>query len=223
MYSKKQRKAHKRGQKVRMGRGREIPASGDTFEPTRQERALGAELKFIDSVIVGAAMAVAGTIITNGTDQTLNGIPQGATDSDRVGNLVLAEELEVRWTVETLAAATAADTCRVIYYLDHQCNGAAAAGADILAETTVRGFRNMEKLERFTILKDLYFVINNQNSTSTTEKSGKFKVRLNVPIRFTGAAGTIGGITENNINCLVFSDTANPQFSHTTRVLYRDA
>jgi len=199
-----------------------------------------AERKFLDVTIADNSISAGGDIQNSGT---LVVIPQGAGESERVGRKVIIRKMmfrgditlnEYAGTVE--ADASAANRVRVIFYLDKQCNGAAAVTADILAVATPvsNGFNNLTNRDRFVILKDKFIDLNPMALAKATtnfvrprvNKSMFFAKSCDIPVEYSGTAGTIGEIRSNNIGCLLLADSAAAGFpctvTGTVRFRYTD-
>lgn len=182
--------------------------------------ATGGEQKFLDVAISDLSLSNTGDIMNGGT---LVVIPQGAGESERVGRKVTIRKFMFRGQLSLLAytgtaAAEAAlsNRARVIFYLDKQCNGAAATAGDILGPGTVSidSFNELVNKGRFLILKDKMVTMTPPaiawNGTAISRpavtKQLFFSKKCNIPIEYD--AGGTGGITEirsNNIGCLAIS------------------
>ncbi len=144
-------------------------------------------------------------------------IAQGVEESERIGRKCTIRSINWRFQVnlpEVDAAATPATptTVRLIVYLDKQCNGAAAAGTDLLETADIHSFRNLSNVGRFVFLLDKVVCIN--YLTMASDGAGvvsmgqvfrefTFFKKCNFPIEFNGATGAIAEIRSNNIGVLV--------------------
>lgn len=101
------------------------------------------------------------TLIGGFAPQLLNGLAQGAAQSQRIGNKVAMKSVRIRGQILNLAT-TVATYGRIIVYYDKQTNGANCANSDLLQTTTsvpgntttVFSELNLTNVERFTILRD---------------------------------------------------------------------
>ncbi len=171
------------------------------------------ELKFHDVDINDAVIATGGVIHNGGT---INIIPQGVTEVQRIGRKCTVRSVHWKYRVdlpEVTAVATpnTIDEVRVIMYMDRQANGAAAAATDILETATIRSFRNLANSGRFVILMDRLHVINwgTLASSVATEvqqaevvREYSFNKKCEIPLEFSAAAGTIDEIRSNNLGIL---------------------
>lgn len=110
------------------------------------------ELKFFDTPI-SFTFDVTGEIPATGQ---LCLIPQGITESTRIGRTCVIRQILVRLLLNTNpAAVTAGDAGYLALLLDTQCNGTAAAIADIYTPAVALGqaMPNSDNSERFTVLK----------------------------------------------------------------------
>jgi len=196
----------------------------------------GTEQKFLDVQIADASVGATGDIQNSGT---LLVIASGAGESQRVGRKVTIRKMMVRgeatlneYDGATAADASAANRVRIIFYLDKQCNGAAATAGDILGPGTVNvnSFNELVNKGRFTILKDKIITLNPmalaKDGTNyvrpRVNKSFFFAKKCNIPIEYdTGGTGAITEIRSNNIGCLLVADSAVAGFPCTVTALVR--
>jgi len=117
---------------------------------------------------------------------------------------------------------------RVIVFVDKQANGATAAVLNLLETANIQSFRNMDEVDRFTILHDQIHesvvVTTNALHTSGQIKWYSINKKLNLPIHFSAAAGAITELRSNNIGILYISDeaAANVNLAN-VRVKFTDA
>ncbi len=139
MSTKRKRKTWKKGKAPRRGPG---PSWKRTRLETVVAEAVAAagvkpELKFHDVGIIDAAIAGTGTIVE---DSCLT-IPEGTTESTRIGRKITVHQIGWRFAITKIAEATAANdtSCvvRLLVYLDKQTNGAAAGMKERLAATDI--------------------------------------------------------------------------------------
>ncbi len=190
----------------------------------------GGELKFFDTTRADTAMGSSGAI----ANLSLNLIPQGVTESERVGrkcrirSLVMRGEM-VQPTTTDVAAAGAKG--RVIIYVDKQCNGATAAVLDILDTATVNSFRNLANSGRFQILMDKTYNMSvrasagNGTANDTAEwlvPWSFFKSTCDIPIEFDNTTGAITEVKTNNIGVLTIANEGATLFGYIARVRFSD-
>lgn len=192
--------------------------------PYRSRRTTS-ELKFFDTVKGVTTAANTGTILSN----SLNLIPQGADEDERIGRSIVVKKIMVQGTAflpGTATVADAADSLRLILYYDKQANKAAAAVTDILATASVWSFNNLSNSKRFQILKQKRFAITATagNGASTSERQIMFQmyVKGDFPIEFNSTLGVIGEITSGNIGILGISQDSKVQVAYTARVRFSD-
>ncbi len=193
-----------------------------------------AELKFLDTAKGLTVFALAGVVF----DESLNIIPQGSTESNRVGRKVVVKHIHFRGLVQSGVATTASTTdqvYRIIVYCDKQTNGAVAAVTDILESATVLSHYNLANSGRFRILYDQMrgLPINAMAQTAAgtftsvaTDFKWEIKLRVSIPLEFdnTFADGRLTTIRSNNIGIigLSFSDTGPPLIQYVCRIRYSD-
>lgn len=162
----------------------------------------GAELKFFDTSL---SFPVDATGEVPATGQ-LNLIPQGTTESQRIGRKCVIKSIQLRGiaTFAPAAAATAADVVNLFVVLDKQCNGAAAAFTDVFVGSSANtSLRNMANSSRFVILKTYRWAFNPMSGATTaynnTTRTFDWYKRCNIPLEFSSTTGAIGEIRSNNI------------------------
>ncbi len=201
----------------------------------RYARAGGAgELKFHDVEVDDAIVSATGTIQNAGT---INVIPQGVTEVQRIGRKCTIRSINWRFApdkVEVNNAATpdGSEVIRVILYLDKQCNGATAAVTDILETATHRSFRNLSNSGRFQILMDKTYTMNaltfsydtagSQGDSAEVIREATFYKKCSIPIEFNSTTGAIAEIRSNNLGVLLISRSGTGGFTSSIRLRFSD-
>lgn len=191
------------------------------------------EKKYFDTVYAATGIVTAGGFTTS-----WNLIPQGTTKNTRIGNKCTVTNINVHGYVNlaTQAAnAVVGDKVRWIVFVDRQANGAVpAAISDLIqtmpgASTDVHSFRNMDNVDRFVILKDKSYTMNQGTQSGALGSAGvireiKMNKKCNIPLEFSSTTGAITEIRSNNIMCLFINTSGNNNsgFAMTTRVKYSD-
>ncbi len=191
----------------------------------RGRRGGDGELKFFDTTRAAVTPAIAGTIV----DASLNLIPQGVLENNRIGRRCTLKSLQMNITTTIASTANVADgsdRLRVIIYQDKQTNGATAATLDLLQTAVINSFYNLENQMRFRILHDSNHIMS-QNvffAAATPLKRGFFKVskRLNIPLEFSGVAGALTELRSNNIGVLMLTESTDVTIAYTARVRFSD-
>lgn len=209
----------------------------------------GAEKKYFDVCLPVTTLPNAGTnILPAFLDVgTLVNIPRGDSNHEREGAKITVTGLDVRFEVgmnqhESTTYASvfpAATLFRIFVYIDTQCNGGAAPLTTLFEATntsdasTLNVFNNLQNTGRFKTLIDKYIITTvppmtfntNTHTYNVGGSIGVFKkhITLNLPIRYSGDAGSITNITTNNIGVLVMSNySQHHKVSFRTRVRYLD-
>ncbi len=190
------------------------------------------ELKFFDTSVAMTGISATGTLNTS-----LNLIPQGTTESNRIGRKCTIKSIHWRHNLqlpEIDADATPQETGRIrlIMYQDKQCNGGAATTALILNTSDVNSFHNLEEQGRFRILLDKTVAMNATSgfsdgagvaSASAVNKYAVFKKKCTIPLEYSNTDGALTGIRSNNVGILAISGgTATCDLSGRVRVRYSD-
>lgn len=220
----------KRRRVVRGGQGfQRVGGYYGRYAPTlrgRMAHSLG-ELKFFDTIRAQQSSATAGVI----HNSSLVLIPQGVTESTRVGRKCTLKKLSLKGQISMGSITTIGDTenqVRFIIYLDKQCNGATAAVTDILESASVNSFRNLANSGRFQVLKDFKHVLMPRSCFAGASVPTVVKIscnlNLNLPIEYSSTTGALTEIRSNNIGILSVCDSALglPSVAYTVRARFGD-
>ncbi len=189
------------------------------------------EWKFLDTTLNDAIVSATGTVTP-----TVNIIPQGVTESERVGRKCMIKSFHWRYQVslaerDAVANPFPGDTLRIVLYVDKQCNGAGIATGDLLENAAFHSFRNLSNSGRFTVLMDKLHTLNYGGMASDTGsvvsqsevvENYTFNKSLNLPIEFSSTTGAIGEIRSNNIGVFLISSTGTCRFDSTIRIRFSD-
>ncbi len=189
------------------------------------------ELKFFDSTLTDAVVATGGNF-TN----SINKIPQGVTESERVGRKCTLKSLWWRYQVtlprqDAVVVSSNGDSIRIVLYLDKQANGATATAADLLETDTFHGFRNLSNQNRFVWLYDKIHNVNYSGMASdgagvVSQEPKTFNFmcykKLDLPVEFSGTTGAIGEIKSNNLGVMLMSANGICGFDSNIRLRFSD-
>lgn len=190
----------------------------------------GAEDKFFDGTRAQVTVTAAGLI----SNDSLNLIPQGVTESTRVGRKCTLKSLMLRGNcllATTTIQANTDDTVRLIIYHDKQANGATAAIGDILDGTPVwNGFNNLANSQRFRILHSEFIEMNTlagggptaDDQYADTSKFFSCYKKLNMPLEFSSTTGAITEIRSNNIGVMLIGRAGLSSIEYRWRLRYSD-
>jgi len=194
----------------------------------RPLRAPTGELKFFDTIVAGTALAITGVI----TSPSLNLVPQGITESQRIGRKITIKGITIRFLTQfNNGTAQTGEVLRIMVVHDKQNNGAAAAVTitDVLETASEGSFNNLANKSRFTTLMDVYKPFNKITDIGTNINefldAWVWHKDLNMPIEFDNsfADGRISTIRSSNI--LVFGLTLNSttvNLGYTARIRFTD-
>ncbi len=170
------------------------------------------ELKFHDIAVDDASIAVNGVIQNTGS---INLIPQGVTEVQRVGRKCVIRSINWRYNLQIAAQAnlTSDETIRMIMYVDKQANGATATVTGILETDDYQSFRNLANSGRFNILYDKTHSLNasagggdgTANDAAPMNINRAFYKKCSIPLEFDSTTGAITEIRSNNIGILTVS------------------
>ncbi len=160
----------------------------------------------------------------------LNLVPQGVTESTRVGRKIWVQSISMRGVAVYDPAATNNSTTDVVLMVvqDTQCNGAAAAATDVMEGNLATTFGNLANQGRFKILKR--FVMNLASGAGvdgaygTKSRNYEWHKNCNIPIEFDSTTGVLTEVTSNNLFLLASSAVTDDlvTFTGTTRIRYTD-
>jgi len=162
----------------------------------------GNELKFFDTTL---SYNVDFTAEVPATGQVCL-IPQGVTESTRVGRKCVIKSIGVKAIVNcTYGAGTTVKGCTSMWLvLDKQCNGAAAAATDVTDGGPLPYAQmNLANSSRFVILKRWDHVWYPKAGVSTAwgdeSRFINYFKKCNIPLEFDSTTGAITEIKSNNV------------------------
>ncbi len=194
----------------------------------RKQSTVFQEWKFFDTESAASVQpATTGTI----TNLSLNLIPQGTSESERIGRKCTIRSIEIVGDTglnPTTNLSQVGDFNRIIVYIDKQCNGASAAVLDILRAADHLSFRNLAEIKRFRILWDKTHTHNataaggngTANDSAHHVKRWHYKKMLNLPIEFDDTTGAITEIRSNNIGILMITASARVTLHYNVRLRF---
>lgn len=153
----------------------------------------------------------------------LNLIPQGTSESTRIGRKVVVKSIQINGHL--LCNPGAGNTPSEINYiwlvLDKQCNGAAASAADVLTGTAFQtALPNVDNSQRFVILRK--FVIQTESKAGVATawalscRPWTFYKKVNIPIDFSSTTGAITEIRSNNLFLLAGTNQTGDDLTNVT-------
>lgn len=195
-------------------------------------RAAPEELKFHDVDVDQAAADLSAGVILN--TSSINFIPQGVTESNRLGRKCTVKSINWRGAIELASVAGAglqiAQTWRMMLVLDKQCNGSVVTVTDVLESANYQSFNNLSNKGRFRTLSDKTFTLNPQagagdgavDDTSPVRVDFTFFSKCNIPLEIS-STGTpvIADIRSNNFFVLLISNSASAIMSLDSKVRLR--
>lgn len=202
------------------------------------------EIKYADVAFSDDNFQVIGSF----TPILLNGLAQGAGQTQRIGNKIAMKSLRVRGQILQLATAVAT-YARIIIYYDKQTNGNPCAAGDLLlttttapvAATSVFSELNLQNVERFLILRDYVVSLpsasyaagvqtnvgfdpgQNPNGGSILDVDMFIKLK-GLQTLYKGASAVVGDIATGGLFmvCLNYAGVAAWTFRNTERLRYYD-
>ncbi len=188
----------------------------------------GNELKFHDVDQDDAALAATGTVSTS-----WNLIPQGVTESQRVGRKCTIKSINWKGALNlpsTTDFDNSSDVARIMLVLDKQANGATPAVTDILESADFQSFNNLANSMRFVKLYDHTFTLKahagqgNGTAFETAEDTKVFAMykSCNIPLEFSSTTGAITEIRSYNLIMLTISQSGLCGLNSKVRLRFSD-
>jgi len=182
------------------------------------------ELKYVDQTQNNTVIPTLGTLIL------LNGIAPGTGASQRIGKKVNIKSIQFRCSIGGAATGVTPfqGFVRFLWIYDKQTNATTPTVANILEATSGVSPMNMDNRDRFVVISDKQYAIDQSGG----HQSGQIKMykKLNLTTVFNaGTAGTVADITSGAIYLLhiassaVSAPTNNPVFTHYNRIRYDDS
>ncbi len=187
---------------------------------------LGIEKKFYDTSLYGGTLSesadCSGGEHNPSATICLNSVVQGDGESNRDGRKIVMKYISVNGTI-SMDALSAVSTITpnmlidVMIVLDQQTNGALMASENLYvnpsanASLGTRGFRNLQYIQRFKVLKKVSINTGPSESQSigaTYDTGGSHHpFSMNVPladiaVNYTGTTETIANIVDNSLNLI---------------------
>jgi len=163
----------------------------------------GGEQKFLDTSLNDLVNATAEVPATGGQ---LCLIPQGVTESERVGRKCTLKSIYVKGRMLLQPAAGTANAAAISMWLvqDTQANGAAAAVTDVLTASNVNAaLNNLSNSSRFRILAHKQWVLTPkagvEGAFNDDVKWFKIYKKVNIPLEFSSTTGAITELRSNNV------------------------
>lgn len=193
----------------------------------RYNQGPGSETKWFDTTLVATTISAAGAI----SSPSLNLIPEGTAESNRIGRKCTVRSVHMKGTVTLPSSSTPLnERIRIILYCDKQANGASATAPDIIEIASVNSFRNLSNVNRIKVLADKTFTFNQlagAGADTTTDiyspvvRSFAFNKRLALDLEFSSNTGAITEIRSNNIGVLAITDSGLATIAYTARVRFQ--
>ncbi len=206
---------------------------------------LGIERKFYDTSLVAATL-VASTDGTGGEHNPastimLNTVPQGSGESEHLGRKFNMDSIEVTGLIRipTLVNQTVLGPPPIIFLaivIDKQANGAALDSENVFKNKSANAFlaanplRNLEFLERFTILTTKTLKVVQEQSTydgTNMEVAGSFTHfhmfhnLKGMSTTMLGTTGNVSNVTDRALQFVAYTNETGPLLYYNARLRYR--
>lgn len=175
----------------------------------------------VNSELYRKDFSYTGTIPDSGGVTHISAIAQGDGDGARTGNSIFVRSINWKGQVFRSTLGNAAQTVRVIVFMDtQQVTDSAPGVTDVLQSATVYSHLNVNALGRFKILTNRLFCL---SSTGDLVKPFQINLPMRHHVRYNGSAST--DIQRGGLYVLVISDQATtnyPSLQSEIRVSYHD-
>jgi len=161
---------------------------------------------------------------TNGTVYSISTVAQGTDYTQRVGDSIRMQHIQVRWRVFKNTSATQS-MCRVILFRDLDGYGTAPATGDVMqfagVATAPLSPPDWLNRKRFAIIRDDLVTLNNTGESSVC---GTWQVPHNGHILYLGTTAAAASNGKGSVYMLVISDesTNTPTIAFSSRIAFTD-
>jgi hypothetical protein len=154
-----------------------------------------------------------------GTIYPCSNVAQGDSNVTRDGSSLKVVGLQYS-LFSTIHASATSTMIRAIALIDRQTNGATFSVGNVISNTNVFDFYNLDYERRFVILNDSSFLLSQNNPGNFKNWSTKLEQHL----RYNNAAGAITSLTESSIAIILISneETNTPTIELRTRIMFVD-
>lgn len=188
------------------------------------------ELKHRDVTITGQAAVDTWTV------KLLNGISEGTTDSNRIGQVISMQKIQMKLQIEKTSVYNRNTLVRFALIYDDGCEGAAFDTADIFnVNNIVDSYLKLPFSKRYKVLWDKTFALNQVDGTydeGSTQLTSSNRIRWmpktiklrNLPVKYDSTGNTITSISSGSLYFIHLSDrgTDSPSVSARFRLRYFD-
>ncbi len=148
-------------------------------------------------------------------------ISQGDDYNARQGRKIRLKSIQCSGSCTMHATATNTRV-RMVLFMDKMNTGTAPTLTDIVSDTVALRNNQPNMMARYKIFWDKHIVMTQITDANTPERIFKYYKKVDIPVTFSGTAGTDEG--KNSFWCLLISDesTNSPTVVQNWRVRYRD-
>lgn len=178
--------------------------------------AINTEQKFFDFT------STASPTLNTPVIQGLNQIIQGVDENQRIGNSILAKDMNMRFQILINTTTDPQNMIRMVVFVDKQQAGSVPTITQLMqAPTNFQSPYNKDYTDRFAILKDKYICLNTNNNRV---HQGKFYKTLPFHIRYIGPTAASADLGNNTVYVLWWSAYAlnGPTINYYNRLNFTD-
>lgn len=183
------------------------------------------ELKYVDVTSDSTSFSDSGILTL------LNGLVPGTGASQRIGKKAVMKTLQFRGDIGAgttpMGGVPFQGLVRLLWVYDKQSNATAPTVAQILEQATGKSFMNMDNRDRFVVLLDKQYAIDQSGGNESCQVKVYKKINLTTVFN-AGTAGTVADITSGSIYLLAISDApfasdTVPAIGFYSRIRYDDS
>jgi len=193
------------------------------YNPAFQKVLTGPELKNVDLAYAQAITISSGQWVAASVNNHLTAISQGVSDVQRIGRKVTLKSLLVNWSWGG-SNITGGAQLRVLILYDKQTDGQFPAVNEVVEQNDFHSPLDLARQDRFILLGS--FLTPPVSAQNNLNVSGRFYKKMNLPMLFSGAGGTIGDIVSGSIFMMCAQQDGvtggTPQFQYYARVRFTD-
>ncbi len=183
----------------------------------RLERGIsGREIKLHDE-------ADSGTLAGAGVVHLLNGISQGDSSLQREGLKSNLLSIQLR-SVFTKSVNQDHDIIRIMLFLDQRNQGVLPTPGDVLETANYLAFKEHDETNRFKILYDKTFALNETSDATNKGAFVKYYKRFSNPIimRYQGTGSAQADVSANSLYILLIASAATTTYATNVRLRFSE-
>lgn len=190
---------------------------------------IGKEIKFYDTTVVNSVLT--NTWQLHQVAAGLSAVARGDGPRERDGRQFNITALNISGDVNSIINNDSVPKgdmrVRIVYFVDHQTNGALPVPLDVMELNNLDSFRNLENVKRFTILYDKQHIIEVARSNNVVPSSDDFvwpetvvhykfnkNFRRPIVVNMKDTTQVIANIFDNSLHCMAITSQTGNSAAH---------